>query len=170
LVDTPSAIAASLFISEQALRKYSWLSRRYGPEMREKLGTDVLETLGTSHLEVVASLAEPQRLRLLRRAASDSLSVRELRALAPQSQGEDEPEIYGGSDLNRAAKALKAYAEWPDAALSKLLAGPRGRAVRTLAEHGERLSMRLRRADLPSTQARTTQPWRNNGNRNQDEK
>jgi hypothetical protein len=139
--------AAQLGISLAAAQKARWLAHVYGQAERTKIGSSCLQALSPSHLEA-AFPAGPARIDLLKRAAVDSLSVRDTRALAQGTA--DAPVntpcitvIGAASDLSSASASLIRYAQWDDNKLAVLLAGPNGDTIRTLALAGRALSDRL---------------------------
>jgi hypothetical protein len=138
-----SAIAAADQVGMPFVLKAVWLGRRFTQSDRQALGPDILKTLTPSHLEVVATAEAGLRLRLLRRAAAEALPVRDLRRLAREDGPRGATNLGGASDLNSACRALRVYADWTDADLERLVAGPNGSAIRGLAMAGRQLAERL---------------------------
>lgn len=130
-------------ISPAFARKAVWLATKYDTDTRDRLGPDVLRRLTVSHLEAAAGVPPEPRLELLRRAAAQGLSVRDVKDLVVRSH-QPTAETFGMTgDLARACKAMEIYAEWPGEALNKLMNGPNGRLVRKLAASGRALANRL---------------------------
>lgn len=107
---TTSAQAIGLAdgLSAEAVAKAMWLARIYPAEARKALGPDLLNELTPSQLEIVAKLGSPLRERLLGRAVTESLSVRDLRELARREAQPSTLTTLGGvTDLASARKALE---------------------------------------------------------------
>lgn len=149
-------VAQRAGLSEAAAEKARWLARSYGPAERAAVGADALALLTGSHLEA-AGPARAARAALLRRAADERLSVRELRALAGRAAAPAVPHAPAGpagsvahlgaaGDLSSASASLARYAAWSDRQLRHLLSGPNGPLVRELALAGRQLAERLEAA------------------------
>jgi hypothetical protein len=139
--------AAQLGITPAAAQKARRLAHVYGQAERTKNGTSCFQAISPSHLEA-AFPAGSARIDLLKRAAIDSLSVRDTRALAQRTADApvDTPGVTvigPAPDLSSASACLIRYAQWDDNRLALLLAGPNGDTIRTLALAGRALSDRL---------------------------
>jgi hypothetical protein len=141
-----ATIAADLGASPAVAAKATWLAGAYPQATRAELGSEVLADLRPSHLEAAALAPEGTRAQLLLRAAREKLGVRALKRLAADHANgghRDTVAISGGDDLASSARAVSAYLEFNDDQLSRLLAGPRGSAIRTLAQAGAALATRI---------------------------
>lgn len=139
-------IATDLGASRAVAAKATWLAGAYPQAVRARLGNKVLSDLRPSHLEAAALAPEAIRVQLLLRAAREKLGVRAVKRLAADHADgghRSTVTISGGDDLFSSARAVNAYLEFTDAQLSRLLAGPRGAAIKTLARAGAALAMRI---------------------------
>jgi hypothetical protein len=139
--------AEQLGITPAAAQKARWLAHAYGGAERTKIGSECLQSLSPSHLEA-AFPAGPARIDVLKRAANDGLSVRDTRALAQRAVdaavNTTGVTVTGAaSDLSSASASMIRYAQWDDSRLARLLSGPNGDTIRTLALAGRALSDRL---------------------------
>lgn len=131
-------------VSVEYVAKAMWLAKVYPQAERVRLGEVVLAALAPSHFEVVAKLDPDVRRRLLRRAAAERISVRDLRQLARlQDSANGTVTVGGASDLASTRRALEVYVGWPDGDLARLIAGPNGSMIRALAQAGQALAFRL---------------------------
>jgi hypothetical protein len=145
---TAAGVAAACGLSHQAVSKAAWLARRYPQSIRDALGIDqVLSALGAGHLEVVAALPDSARFPMLRRAAHEGMTVRQLRSLAKSrsaSGGYGAIATSGSAaDLASAQRAVEAYVRWDEGALSSLFGGPNGPVIIRLALAGKALADRM---------------------------
>jgi hypothetical protein len=150
-----AAVAADLGSSPAVTAKATWLAGAYPEATRAELGSKVLADLSPSHLEAAALAPEGMRAQLLLRAAREKLGVRTLKGLAvDHAHGggrRGSVAISGGDDLTSSARAVNAYLEFSDDQLNRLLAGPRGAAIRTLARAGAELATRIGDHELTPT-------------------
>jgi hypothetical protein len=89
----------------------------------------------------------------LLRAAQEELGVRALKGLAAgQGRGRHGAAVAtsGGDDLTSSARAISTYMAFNDEQLERLLAGPRGSAIKALARAGAALAMRIGDSSLTS--------------------
>jgi hypothetical protein len=143
--------AAALGIPAGSSTKACWLGRVYTPGFCADVGAAVLTQLGTSHLEVAAVLPVEARADLLRRAASEGLSVRAFKAAVQETGATTSPHglvtMGGATQLEGAAKALDMYAAWDDDRFARVLNGANGELIRRLARAGARLARRMNEED-----------------------
>ncbi len=140
-------IAETDGVSTGFVAKAAWLARVYPRADRLALGSQALVSLAPSHLEVAAKLEPEARRRLLQRAATERLPVRDVRRMARQQEGPSglATTVGGADDLASAGRALELYARWPDSDLARLIAGPNGSTIHALAQAGQALAFRLER-------------------------
>jgi hypothetical protein len=142
-------VAAFLGFSAELGVKAAWLAGRYSPNERAEIGTEALSTLTRTHLETAARVREPKRTALLRRAAAEQISARKLKAMVLAMPSRSEPRISGAAgDLISSARAVEHYINFDDVGLKKLLSGPNGAAIRSLARAGRALAARIEKAAL----------------------
>jgi hypothetical protein len=141
---TVAQVAADAGLDLQSTIKANWLAGAYPEKMRAELGRDVLAALTPAHLEAVIRLEPGSRVKLLRKAAADHLTVRALRKRVGER-----PTRRGAvttttpDDLERAVKAMETYAGFDDSALRRLVTGPNGRKIRNAADAGRVLAARI---------------------------
>jgi hypothetical protein len=140
-------VATDMGASPAVAAKAKWLAGAYSRATRAQLGNEVLGRLSPSHLEVAARAPEGMRVQLLLRAAQDKLGVRALKRLATAGYDSERRGstmvISGRDDLTSSARAISAYMAFDDEQLDRLLAGPRGVAIKALAQAGAELAMRI---------------------------
>lgn len=141
-------LAADFGVSPSVAAKANWCAGVYRQQERSRLGRDVLTRLKPSHLEAAARAPEDARQQILKRAAREKLSVRSVKRLAATSSPNVRPPLtpvvtFGADDLVSSARAISAYLDFNDEQLDRLLAGPRGSAIKTIARSGAALAERI---------------------------
>jgi len=139
---TVAKVASEAGLSSSIAAKAAWLSGVFSPAIRSRLGRKTLVTLTPTHLEIVAKAREDIRDSLLRHAARDRLSARDLKALM-RSRGVPSGPASTMAGLEESTRAMEIYAGFDDRSLSRLINGPNGAAVRRAATAGRLLDSRL---------------------------
>jgi hypothetical protein len=139
-----ASFATSIGVTPHVAEKALWLARKYPTEERELIGREVLEKLSPSHLEVAARLQPPDRIRALKLAVRDQLSVRALKSSVEATVATYATvSVLGGNTLADAARVLSTYDRLPDEGLRKLLSGPAGGPIEQLANIARRVGDRI---------------------------
>jgi hypothetical protein len=142
-----AAAAMACGFATGSVAKAVWLAKIFTPTVCAELGVETLRELSASHLEPVATLPEQARTRLLRLAAKERMTVRELKFAAAQTGSpgmSSAAAVMGGeTQFKGVAMALGMYADWSDESLERVLRGPCGALIREVAEHGARLLRRI---------------------------
>jgi hypothetical protein len=142
-----AAAATACGVATGSVAKAIWLAKIFTPTTCAELGAQTLRELSPSHLELVATLPGQSRTQLLRLAARERMTVRQLKFTVAQTSPparSSAPAVIGGeTQFKGVATALGMYADWSDESLDRVLHGPCGALIQEVAERGARLLRRI---------------------------